>query len=218
MATFDPPDEFNAEALARSADRALKVLLPWCQLPNSYVSFTPQFAIFIEASYRSELPFARDVAAQARAFVEAIDFSVVAAQNGLTVAEEDMSDLIPIGTPDQLQSCLEGMLDFAKNGYDDANTTLQMFRGVRHNVLAVCRLFFCCPLVLTCSGQLLREVEPGHEEVESKFSIYVNGPSMSISLHLYRYTHSLQWPRRRKLGHYAVNFEPILTLKNSPII
>jgi len=194
VATFSPPDDFDAVALARSTDRALQVLLPWCQVHKSYVSSTPQFAVFLEALYSSELTFAGDIAAQAFAYVEAIDFSVVAAQNGFTVAEDAISlgDLIPISTPNQHQGYLEGMLKLARDGRNNAAKTLQTFRDVRKNVLAVCRLFLCCLLVLTCSGQLLRDVEPRHDEVEFKFSIHVNGQSMTILPSLYRYAHSEQ--------------------------
>ena len=90
---------------------------------------------------------------QARAYVNAIDFSVVAAQNGFTVAEEAISlrDLIPISTPDELRHYLERMLNLAKKDHDNANKTLQRFRDVRYNVFTVCRLFsvaFSSSLVL----------------------------------------------------------------------
>jgi len=194
VATFSPPDDFDAVALARSTNRALQVLLPWCQVHKSYASFTPQFAIFIEALYSSELTFAGDIAAQALAYVEAIHLSVVAAQNGFTVAEEAISlgDLIPISIPNQHQSYLEGMLTLARDGRNNATKTLQTFRDVRQKVLAVCRLFLCPSLVFTCSGQLLKKVKPEHEAVVFDFYIHINGRSMAISLYLYRYAHSEQ--------------------------
>jgi hypothetical protein len=194
VAIFTPPDDFDAVALARSTRKALKVLLPWCRLSNSYVSFTPRFATFFEASYSSELTFTGSISTQALAYAKAIGFSVVAAQNGFDVAEEAVSlgNLIPISTEDQHKRYLEGMLELAKKGHDNASKTLQTFRGVREKVLAVCRLFLCDPLVLTLSGQLLQKVEPGHEKVEFKFSIHVDDQSMSILLHLCCYTYSLQ--------------------------
>jgi hypothetical protein len=148
---------------------------------------TPNSHFFLEASYSSDLPFAKDIFAQARAYVNAIDFSVVAAQLGFTIAAEAISleDLIPDSTPDELRHYLEGMLDFAKDGYDNANKTLETFRNVRRDVHAVGRFFFCCPLVFTCSGQLLEKIKPEHDTVMFEFSIHVDGESKSISLHFY---------------------------------
>jgi len=181
MITVSPPEEFDAVALARSTDAAPKVLWPWCQLHNSYVPFHTPIRKFSYALYSSDLPFASAISAQARIYVNAINFSVVAVQLGFTIAEEAISlrDLIPVSTPNQHQSHLTGMLELARDGHNNATKALQMFRNVRRDVLAVCCLFFCRPLVLNCSGQLLRGVEPGHEEVEFKFSIHVNGQSMS---------------------------------------
>ena len=194
MATFNYPDEFNAEALARSADRALQVLLPWTQLGKWYVSFASQFANFLEASYSSELAFAGEITALALSCVEAIDFSVVGARNGFAIVEEAimLGDLHRNSNPDHHQSYLAAMLELAKGCHDNANTTLLAFRDLRVNVFKVCRLFLCFPLVLTCSGQLLKSVTHAYEMVMSEFSIHNNGQSMSGSLHLYCYTHSLQ--------------------------
>jgi len=191
MATFSPPDEFDAVALARSMDKALKILLPWCQLPNSYVSFTPQFVIFLEASYSFEFPFVGDIAALALSCVEAIKFSVVGARNGFAIVEETiiLGDLNRNSTVDEHQSYLAGMLVLGKDFCKNAAEMVQRFRDVRSDIFEVCCLFLCCPLVLTCSDQLLRNVGPEHERVEFECSIHINGRSMSISLLLYRYAH-----------------------------
>ena len=153
MATFNYPDEFNAEALARSADRALQVLLPWTQLGNWYVSFASQFANFLEASYSSELAFAGEITVLALSCVEAIDFSVVGARNGFAIVEEAimLGDLHRNCNPDHHQSYLAAMLELAKGGYDNANTTLLAFRDLRVNVFKVCRLFLWSSPVLVSS-------------------------------------------------------------------
>ena len=108
---------------------------------------------FSYASYSSDLPFTRDITAQALAYVEAIDLSVVAAQLGFTVAEEAiLLDNATSSTLDERNSYIEGMLNLAQQGHDIAAETLQTFRDVRKNVLAVGHLFLCCHLVFTCSG------------------------------------------------------------------
>ena len=155
---------------------------------------TPNSQLFFEASYSSEFTFAGAISTQAVAYVNAIGLSVAAAQNGFTVAEEAISlgEHIHKRTPEELKTYLVGMLRWARKGRDNANETCQTFRDVRQKVLAVCRWFLCCLLVLICSGQLLQKVEPGHENVEFKFSIHDNDQSMSMFLHLCYYTYSLQ--------------------------
>ena len=95
--------------------------------------------------HSSKLTFAGNIATHALAYVEAIGFSVVAAQKGFTVAEEAISfgELIDMSTPDQHHGYLAGMLDLAKEGHRNAAKTLETFRDVRKNVLAVGRLLFC---------------------------------------------------------------------------
>jgi hypothetical protein len=97
---------------------------------------------------------AGDIAAQALAYVEAINFSVDAAQNGFTIAVEAITliELIPHTPSDQHQSYLMGMLQLAQDGHNNAAKTLQMFRNVRTNVLAVCDLFLRYSIIFICSA------------------------------------------------------------------
>jgi hypothetical protein len=80
---------------------------------------------------------------QALAYVGAINISMDAAQNGFTIAVEaiSLSERIPTTPSDQHQSYLIGMLRLAQDGRSNAAKTLQMFRDVRKNVLAVRHVF-----------------------------------------------------------------------------
>jgi hypothetical protein len=102
--------------------------------------------------HSSRLSFASDIVEQARKYTKAIDLSVVAAQKAYTVAGEvlTLAEVIPLSTPEEHQRYLVGMVEYAKDGHDAVNRTLETFRGVRADILAVSRLFFFChALVLT---------------------------------------------------------------------
>jgi hypothetical protein len=146
---YTAPEEVQyAVALAKSIGRAIQILTPWCQVRNSYVFFTHQLSIHFLDILDSTV--AGDIAAQALAYFEAINFSVDAAQNGFTAAVEaiSLSELIPITSPDQHKSYLAGMLQLAQNGHNNTAKTLQMFRDIHKNVLEVCCLFLYYVLFL----------------------------------------------------------------------
>ena len=155
MITVSPPEEFDAVALARSTDAAPKVLWPWCQLHNLYVPFHTPIRKFSYALYSSDLPFASAISAQARIYVNAIDFSVVAVQLGFTTAEEAISlrDLIPVSTPNYHQSHLTGMLELARDGHNNATKALQMFRNVRIEMFS--QYVVCSSVALSSSTVLV---------------------------------------------------------------
>jgi hypothetical protein len=117
---------------------------------------TSQYSISLETWHST---FAKDIAAQALAYVGAIDFSIVAAQNGFNVTEEAIAlgELIPISSPDQLQSYLVGMLKLAKHGHSNASKTLHTFRDVRQIVFAVGQLLLSYPFAFSFSSSALAE-------------------------------------------------------------
>jgi hypothetical protein len=135
-------------------------------------------------SYSSELSFAGEIAEQAGAYVRAIDFSMAAARNGFTIAEEakTLGEFIPHSLPEDREDYLVQMLALAQHGHNNANKAYEAFRGVRQNIIPVRPFFVCGLLVLTYSVQLLKKVQPQHESVTLKFPLYVNGNSMSIPL------------------------------------
>ncbi|KAF9553105.1 hypothetical protein CPC08DRAFT_714064 [Agrocybe pediades] len=108
--------------LAKSTEQALSILRPWCTVTKHYKS---KALVSIQI--------------QALSYVEAIDFSITAAQDGYTIADEvlDFAEDISVGknTPEkELQEYLQGMLQLAQRGEENAKLAWTRFREVRHTV------------------------------------------------------------------------------------
>ncbi|KAF8153808.1 hypothetical protein B0H34DRAFT_719215 [Crassisporium funariophilum] len=116
--TLVPPTDVNLDDLAQATLLAFELLAPWCRL--HYASLALQ-----------------SISEQALQYVKAIDFSVVAAQQGFMIADEAISfaELLPHSSPKDHHEYLLGMLAIADRGQQSAKLTVEKFRDVRTTVL-----------------------------------------------------------------------------------
>ncbi|KAF4618305.1 hypothetical protein D9613_011547 [Agrocybe pediades] len=154
-------------ALAESTEEALSILRPWCTVTKHYKS---KALVSIQI--------------QALSYVEAIDFSITAAQDGYTIADEvlDFAEDISVGknTPEkELQEYLQGMLQLAQRGEENAKLAWTRFREVRNTVERV-RLI---PLWVSeynwnlnwSSTQLVREAKEERIQENKKLFAFLRG-------------------------------------------
>ncbi|KAF8153795.1 hypothetical protein B0H34DRAFT_809463 [Crassisporium funariophilum] len=119
---FKAPEGIDLDALAKSTSLALALLVPWCKSDNQ--------------SYNALRP----ISEQARAYVRAIDCSVVAAQQGYNVAEDAVTLCKSIRaqtSQQELDAYAKSMVELAKNGHSKAKEALDQFRTVRKDILAL---------------------------------------------------------------------------------
>ncbi|KDR78066.1 hypothetical protein GALMADRAFT_1299497 [Galerina marginata CBS 339.88] len=116
---LEAPATPNLKQLAYSTFLALKLLRPWCELESDYSSNA-----------------LNSIKCQAQAYVKAIDFSIISAQHGFTIAEEVLSftSFMDEGTEVERQEYLIGMLDIARRGEHNAVRSHNSFRDVRIKV------------------------------------------------------------------------------------
>ncbi|KAF8153758.1 hypothetical protein B0H34DRAFT_65685 [Crassisporium funariophilum] len=120
-----PPDNpLDLDALADATELAFKLLVPWCQEKHSSLALLP-------------------IARQAALYVQAIDFSIVASQQGFNIAEEAInfsqdlkedSEEPDERTEIERQKYLRRMVDIAVRGHQMAEDSMMKFRKVRETM------------------------------------------------------------------------------------
>lgn len=83
---------------------------------------------------------------QAQSYIEAIDYSIIAAQNGFNIAEEaiNFSKVAEARTSEaDLTNYLVGMWNMALDGHRNAQLALDKFKDARTTIEAVCIAVLC---------------------------------------------------------------------------
>lgn len=77
---------------------------------------------------------------QAKSYMQALEFSVMAAQHGFNIAEDALAfaDLMDSCNEIERQEYLRGMFDIALLGENNAKAAHERFRNVRVKLLQVC--------------------------------------------------------------------------------
>ncbi|KDR78081.1 hypothetical protein GALMADRAFT_245068 [Galerina marginata CBS 339.88] len=119
LAFLESPRDLDTVALARSTEKALQIIMPWCQMQNV-----------------SELVVAKDIHNQALVYAQAIDFSVGAASMGFAIAEDALTlvEFIPQTTDEERQEFLEGIKELAQKGLANAKEAMKGFVNVRTTI------------------------------------------------------------------------------------
>ncbi|KAF8160640.1 hypothetical protein B0H34DRAFT_344990 [Crassisporium funariophilum] len=125
-----PQSPSDLDKLAESTQSAFKLLVPWCRGKNLPSALAP-------------------ISRQAILYVQAIDFSIVASQQGFTIAEDALSlstilkesgPVVDANTEVDLQEYLRGMLDLATKGHNMAIEAMEKFRGVSQTMRELLRI------------------------------------------------------------------------------
>ncbi|KAF9552215.1 hypothetical protein CPC08DRAFT_768465 [Agrocybe pediades] len=116
IVVLDAPEIPELRALANSTSQSLKVLRPWCKAEHTSIAL-------------------RSIKLQALTYTKAIDFSIIAAEQGHTIAEEALGFAKNIDhtgfSEDDRQAYLRQMLDMAYRGESNAHKAHEKFREVR---------------------------------------------------------------------------------------
>ncbi|KAF8153757.1 hypothetical protein B0H34DRAFT_719035 [Crassisporium funariophilum] len=123
-----PRNTIDLDALADSTELAFRLLVPWCQ--ENY-----------------KVPALILIAQQAVRYIQAIDFSIVASQQGFNIAEEALSFSETLAQKKitrrgknveaERQVYLRGMVDLAVKGHKTAEEAMEQFRDVRGTLLTL---------------------------------------------------------------------------------
>ncbi|KAF8147844.1 hypothetical protein B0H34DRAFT_276516 [Crassisporium funariophilum] len=125
-----PPKKIDLKALAESTEQVFRLLEPWCH---------PE---------RQSLPAFKFISHQAKGYIQAIDFSIVASKQGFTIAQDAVAfsanlvvheDFMDKAIEDDRQKYLLGMAKLAEQGLTVAQVASQRFRDVRTTVLRLIR-------------------------------------------------------------------------------
>ncbi|KAF8890825.1 hypothetical protein CPB84DRAFT_1784619 [Gymnopilus junonius] len=102
LAFLDSAKDFDTVVLARSTEKALQIIMPWCHLKDP-----------------SKLVVAKEMHEQALVYARAIDSSVSAAHLGFTMAEDALTlvEMIPKTDEQDRREYLEGVKDITQKGY-----------------------------------------------------------------------------------------------------
>ncbi|KAF4623075.1 hypothetical protein D9613_002353 [Agrocybe pediades] len=116
IVVLNAPEIPELKALANSTSQSLKVLRPWCKAEHTSIAL-------------------RSIKLQAQTYTKAIDFSIIAAEQGHTIAEEALGFAENIDhvsfSEDQRQAYLRQMLEMAYKGESNAHKAHEKFREVR---------------------------------------------------------------------------------------
>ncbi|KAF9555962.1 hypothetical protein CPC08DRAFT_820739 [Agrocybe pediades] len=126
LAILDSTKEFDTVALARSTQKAIEIIMPWCQMEASSTT----------------VAISQEIRNQVQVYARAIDTSVEAAQMGFTIAEDAISLVESIKDsetkPEERREFLDGIISFTAQGLEKAKEARKGFLEVRttvHNLL-----------------------------------------------------------------------------------
>ena len=146
LATFCPPDKhLDLKAIGQSAIVALTLIKPWCRIDSDrsverYCSSTNFTSDACDSIWSSSV-IKQSIAIQARKYVGAIEYSVVAAQEGYNIADHALQLSASLqrkgSSSTERELFAQNMIVHSNNAYLKASRAVDKFRICRQAILPV---------------------------------------------------------------------------------